>query len=142
MYLLCALVYNIISQAGIIACCVGVLVTSSIIVAAQACAYRDVFGVSSFGIPPRAVGYQPPAAPQAPMGQAFPPAPPAAPPAAPLAPPPVAPAPPTAPLAPPPVAPAPPADAPTIAPPPPAPTEAPAPPPPQAPPPEPGEPLA
>jgi hypothetical protein len=89
MMLVLTLVLGLLAGVGVLVCCVGALVTIPWVLAAQACAYRDIFGVSSLGIPPGTAapkppsGYQPPASTVPPPAsvQPTPPAPPTPPPA-------------------------------------------------------------
>jgi hypothetical protein len=70
MFCVAYLVYSLIAQLGVIACVVGIFITTPVMMAAMGVAYRDIFGLS--GAPEAAPAAAPaaPAAPEAPTAEA------------------------------------------------------------------------
>jgi len=70
MYCVCALVYGLVNMAGGIVCGIGALVTTPLVIAAMALAYRDNFGMEGVAAAPAAPPAAPPAPPPAAVGPA------------------------------------------------------------------------
>lgn len=70
MYCVCALVYGLINAVGMAICGIGALVTTPLVMAATALAYRDNFGMEGVAAAPASPPAAPPAPPPAAVGPA------------------------------------------------------------------------